>query len=103
MAFQDSYDTRDLANASENFVFDAINTLMPKHPDICKCQDWMLDVAAIALNNLPPQYRAGRFSSLPRGVRSLRHQVPEKEKDMIERAKDAVEAAIEVVKKHPHH
>jgi len=103
MGFRDSYDMRELVNVTQDFVFDAIDAIVPARPEICKCQDCMLDVAAIALNTMAPWYCVGKFSSLPRGVRRLRHYVPDKEKDMAEQAKAAVEAAIEMVRKHPHH
>jgi competence protein ComFB len=103
MGFRDSYDLRPLVNLSQDFVFDAIDAVLPARTDICTCQACMLDVAAIALNDVPPWYCVGKFSSLPKGVPWQRHYVSEREKDMAERAKAAVEAAIETVKKHPHH
>ena len=103
MALRDSYDTRNLINVSEKFVFDAIDAVIPEHPEMCKCQDCVLDVAAIALNNVPPRYRAGKFISLPKNVPGLRHYVPEEERDMVEQARAAVEAAVEKVKEHPNH
>ena len=72
MRFRDSYDTRDLHNMTEDRVFDAIVTAMREHPDMCKCQDCALDVAAIALNNLPQRYCVGQFTSMPGGVVGLR-------------------------------
>jgi len=103
MAFRDSYDTRHLVNVMEDFVFDAIDAVMPNHPEMCKCQDCMLDVAAIALNSLPPRYCLGKFAAPARGVHRLRHYVPEKEKDMVERARSAVATAMATVKEHPNH
>ena len=103
MAFRDCYDVRNLINVSERLVFDAIDAVMPGHPEMCKCEDCMLDVAAIALNSLPPRYRAGKFISLPKNVPGLRNYVPEEEREMVEQARAAVEAAIERVKKHPNH
>ena len=103
MKFRDLYDTRDLRNMTEDTVFDAITAAMRERPDMCKCQDCALDVAAIALNNLPPHYCVGQFSSMPAGVVGLRHYVPEREKEVAERVKAAVEAAIEKVKNHPNH
>lgn len=103
MAFRDSYDTRNLINVSETLVFDAIDAVIPGHPEMCKCQDCVLDVAAIALNSVPPRYRASKFISLPKNVPGLRHYVAEEERDMVEQARTAVEAAVEKVKEHPNH
>jgi len=103
MSFRDSYNIGNLINVSEKLVFDAIDAVMPGHPEMCKCQDCVLDVAAIALNSLPPRYRASKFVALPRNVPGLRYYVPEEEKDMVEQARAAVEAAIERVKEHPNH
>jgi len=88
---------------TEDLVFDAIDAAMRRHPEMCKCQDCALDVAAIVLNNLPPQYCVGKFSSMPSGVPALRHYVPEKEKEVAERARAVVEEAIQIVKQHPNH
>ncbi len=103
MKFRDSYDTRDLHNMTEDFVFNAIDAVMQGHPEMCKCQDCALDVAAIALNNLAQQYCVGKFSSMPAGVCRLRHYVPGKEKEVAARARTAVEAAIDIVRKQPNH
>ena len=103
MSFRDSYNIGNLINVSEKLVFDAIDAVMPGHAELCKCQDCVLDVAAIALNSLPPRYRCGKFVALPKNVAGLRHHVPDEEREMVEQARAAVEAAIERVKAHPNH
>ena len=103
MSFRDSYNIGNLINVSEKLVFDAIDAVIPGHTEMCKCQDCMLDVAAIALNSLPPRYHAGKFVALPKNVAGLRHYIPEQEREMVEQARAAVEAAIERVKAHPNH
>ena len=70
MAFRDSYETRNLINVSETLIFDAIDAVIPGHPEMCKCQDCVLDVAAIALNNVPPRYRASKFICKFRHIRN---------------------------------
>lgn len=44
-----------LVNATEITVFEQLNKILDQR-DICKCERCKLDIAAVALNNLPPNY-----------------------------------------------
>ena len=46
-------DTRELINVNERFVFDAIERLFKEDKEMCRCEDCVLDTAALALNKLP--------------------------------------------------
>ena len=62
---------------------------------VCTCHDCIVDIAAIALNELPPQYVADRF-----------YKFPDPPKLSIEKQSlvdEAVRGAIRKVAKHPHH
>ena len=43
-------------NYMEDIVRDEIEKLLTDTKDICQCQKCKLDMAALALNRLPPQY-----------------------------------------------
>lgn len=45
-----------LHNYMENVVISVLNHLLTKKDDICKCEKCKMDIAAIALNNLPAKY-----------------------------------------------
>lgn len=46
----------ELKNYKEFAVDHVMPNLLKAFPDICKCDKCMLDIKAIALNNLTPQY-----------------------------------------------
>lgn len=46
----------ELRNYTETVVKEVLNEMLKKEDDICKCEKCRLDIMAIALNNLPPQY-----------------------------------------------
>ncbi|RJX25795.1 MAG: competence protein ComFB [Dethiobacter sp.] len=84
-----------LQNLMEETVLTAIQDLVNKQ-NICKCEQCRLDIAAIALNNLPPRYVV-----TPKGDSHARADLPELQKyvDVI----GAVTKAIRLVKEHPRH
>ena len=60
MAFKDEYEFELLVNEAENLVITELEAQLTKeeYTDICKCQDCILDMATLALNNLKPIYRS---------------------------------------------
>lgn len=46
----------ELHNYTENVVREVLEEILAKRDNICKCEVCRLDMMAIALNNLPPQY-----------------------------------------------
>ena len=62
---------------------------------ICRCQDCILDMAALALNNIKPSYR----SSFTGVIYAQQLQ----DGRYMEQVKSAVKNAIEKVKKNPSH
>lgn len=46
----------ELRNYKELAVDHVLPNLLRAFPDICKCEKCLLDIKAIALNNLEPQY-----------------------------------------------
>ena len=93
-----------VTNENEIRVFEAMERLVEEDPDLCKCETCLLDVAAIALNKLPPRYRTSSFVSPPGGVLDLLPEEPKTGEDAIRRSvEEAVKEAIGRVKQHPSH
>jgi competence protein ComFB len=84
-----------LQNLMEETVLQAIEKFMDKE-SMCTCEQCRLDVAAIALNNLPPRYVV-----TPKGASYARADLLELQKyvDVI----GAITKAIKLVKEHPRH
>ena len=47
-----------LKNLMEDIVDNALPSILKKYPKACTCQKCTIDIKAIALNNLKPQYTA---------------------------------------------
>jgi competence protein ComFB len=84
-----------LKNLMEETVLQAIEEFMGKE-NMCTCEQCRLDVAAIALNNLPPRYVV-----TPKGASYAHADLLELQKyvDII----GAITKAIKLVKEHPRH
>lgn len=95
MSFKDKYPVKALINENEEQVFKAIDNIMAKEKDICTCQDCMLDVAALALNNLMPSYRVFLMRTV--------HRDSELVNSHLRKVEEAVCQAIAVVRKKPNH
>jgi len=95
--------TRELLNINVPYVLAALRIAARSDEHLSKCRDCLIDVAAIALNSLPPRYYGGGFRPMPPGVRSIAHSETEKEQLLRDAARQAVDAAIDIVKKNPHH
>ena len=60
MAFKDEYDFDLLENQIENVVIRELERqlALEENRKVCKCQDCVIDMAAVALNHLKPAYRS---------------------------------------------
>ncbi|AGC68267.1 hypothetical protein Cst_c12760 [Thermoclostridium stercorarium subsp. stercorarium DSM 8532] len=85
----------ELKNYMEEIVFNFIDDVL-KDIDMCKCDICKLDVAAKALNELPPQYFVTEKGEVYSKINNLRLQF---EVDVI----SAITRAAEVVRKKPRH
>lgn len=81
-----------LINATEITLFDQLKKIMEKR-NICRCERCRLDIAAIALNNLPPNYVVTTEGEV---VKAISPQL----KIDVQRQ---LEVAIEKVASNPHH
>jgi competence protein ComFB len=97
MAFIDEYNFELLKNEAENMVIKEVeHQLESGNQDICRCNECVVDMAAIALNTVKPLYR---FSLL--GTLYASQAVTEKAyADSVRRA---VIQAIKKVKANPGH
>jgi len=97
MAFIDEYDFELLKNEAETIVIREIEQqLNSGHDDMCRCNDCIVDIAAVSLNNVKPLYR---FSILG----TLYASQAMTEQSYADSVKNAVAAAIDKVKKNPAH
>jgi len=81
-----------LINATEITLFEQLNKIYSQR-EICKCERCRLDIAAIALNNLPPNYVVSTEGEV---IKTISQQLK------IDVQKE-LEEAIAKVSSHPHH
>lgn len=86
----------ELYNYMEETVLRYIDQVLEKYNNICKCEKCILDMAAIALNNLPPEYTVTDKGKLFTKVKEMeaQHGV-----NIIRE----VTKAVEIVSKNPKH
>jgi competence protein ComFB len=84
-----------LKNYMEEVVFLIIRDII-KNMKVCTCKKCSLDIAAIALNDLPPKYIVSEKGELYSRIDGLKQQF---EVDVI----TAVTKAITIVKNNPRH
>jgi competence protein ComFB len=97
MAFIDDYDLEYLKNEAERLVFDELESqLIAYEGEICRCDDCVIDMAAISLNTVKPFYRHSILGSLYAAEAA-------NDKAYAESIQTAVSTAIEKVRKNPAH
>lgn len=84
-----------IKNYMEEVVYALINDVL-KDINMCTCEKCVLDIAAIALNDLPPKYIVSEKGELFSRVEALRQQF---EVDVIA----AITKAAVLVKRNPKH
>ncbi|AEV68010.1 late competence development ComFB family protein [Acetivibrio clariflavus] len=84
-----------IKNYMEEIVFSSIREVLDDI-NVCSCDKCILDIAAIALNELPPKYIVTEKGELYSKVDSLRQQF---EVDVI----SAIAKAAVLVKRNPRH
>lgn len=97
MSLEEKYNFEFLVNEAERLVLEELEKQLEKDTDgeICKCEECILDMAAYALNNVPPAYRSSLLGSL--------YAKAMEESEYAEVVRKAVSKAIEVVSKNPLH
>ena len=65
MAFEDKYDFHLLKNEAEQLVLHELeHQLDALGPDLCQCNECVVDMAAMALNGVTPLYRFSLLGKL---------------------------------------
>jgi len=97
MAFINDYNFDLLKNEAEFLVIREVeNQLNNEAEDMCRCNECVVDVAAIALNNVKPLYRFSLLGTLYASQAMT-------ENSYADSVRQAVAHAIEKVKKNPAH
>jgi len=97
MALTDTYNFELLKNESEKLVLDELEIQLANvSEEICRCNDCIVDMAAMALNNVRPLYR---FSILG----TLYAAQAKNEPNYADTIQHAVAQAIQKVSSNPSH
>ena len=97
MAFIDGYDFEHLKNEAETLVLSELGRQLETHSaSVCRCNDCVVDMAAMALNTIKPLYRVSLLGTLYAGAAM-------DEKVYATKVREAVFNAIEKVRKNPSH
>ena len=97
MALIDNYDFEHLKNEAENIVLKELERQLDVYTEeICRCNECIVDMAAIALNTVKPLYRVSLLGTLYTATAM-------DEKKYSSSVRDAVFKAIEKVRKNPGH
>ena len=97
MSLKERYNLEYLENESERLVLEQLESQLDGLDDaeVCQCQDCVLDMAALALNNVKPLYRVSLLGALyTRAVDST---------DFIEEVKRVVAESIRKIAANPSH
>ena len=86
----------ELKNCMEPLVWQYLPDVLASHRDICTCEHCRYDIAALALNFLPPRYVVTSKGQAIAKVKSLEQQFYV---DLVA----AVTNAVTIVKSRPHH
>jgi len=97
MSIEENYNFEYLVNETERMVLAELEHQLEQKwaADICKCEECVLDMAALSLNNLKPMYRVSLMGTL------YAHSL--QDTDYGVKVKDKVEESIKKVAKNPSH
>jgi competence protein ComFB len=97
MAFIDDYNFEFLVNEAEKLVLNELGRQLENYPEpVCKCNDCVVDMAAMALNTVKPIYRVSLLGTLY-ASRAM------DEKSYATSIREAVFNSIEKVRRNPSH
>jgi competence protein ComFB len=97
MAFVDEYDFHTIKNEAETIVIREVEQqLKSGNVDMCRCNDCVLDIVGVALNNVKPLYRVSLLGALYTSQAI-------NEKEYADSVMKAVQHAIKKVKRNPCH
>ena len=96
MAFKDEYDFDLLKNEAENLVIREMEKQVNAEPSMCRCNECIVDIAAISLNSVKPLYLFSLLGTLYASQAMT-------EQAYADSVKAAVSQAIKKVKRNPAH
>lgn len=86
----------NIKNYMEDLVWGQLDAVIARHREVCTCEKCRYDIAALALNFLPPRYIASDKGETYTKVKALEQQF---NIDII----TAISHAIKIVSSQPHH
>ena len=97
MGLRGEYDFEYLVNEAENLVIEELEKQLEKDEmkNVCRCQECILDIAALALNSMKPLYRVSLLGSV---YASSLHG-----SEQSKAAAKAVKEAIRTISENPSH
>lgn len=97
MAFTDTYDFDLLKNEAEQLILHELEQQLAAQPEeVCRCNECVVDMAAIALNSVKPLYRFSLLGTLY-AAQAMNEQA------YADSVQQAVAVAIEKVRANPSH
>jgi competence protein ComFB len=97
MAFKDEYDFEFLKNEAENLVLEELGRQLDVYTEkVCRCNECVVDMAAMALNNVRPLYRVSLLGALYAAT-------AKEHKEYSGQISEAVKTAIRKVHNNPGH
>jgi len=97
MAFKDNYDFEFLKNEAENLVLEELGRQLDEYTEnVCRCNECIVDMAAMALNNIRPLYRVSLLGTLYAAT-------AKEHKEYTDQISEAVATAIKKVHNNPGH
>ncbi|MDR2110487.1 MAG: late competence development ComFB family protein [Spirochaetaceae bacterium] len=97
MAFRDKYNFHDVINEAEKMVIDELERQLESYDqELCRCNDCVMDMAAMALNAVKPLYRVSLLGTLYASQAM-------NEEAYAQSVRDAVSRSIERVRRNPSH
>jgi len=97
MSIKDNYNFEFLVNEAERLVLEELEQQLgsEENAEICKCEECVLDMAALALNNISPMYRVSLMGTL------YAHSL--QDTDYAKQVRKVVREAVGKVAKNPSH
>ena len=95
MSLTERYPIDQIRNRTAEMVCGAVERLLGERPELCQCEECVLDLVAYTLNRTTPRYATSLLGPLapdPALERRVRVEI-----DL------ALEAGIRKLKEHPHH
>jgi len=86
----------ELINYTLSWVWETLDEVLKKRPDVCSCERCRYDMACLAANRLKPNYVISQHGQIYTKIKMLSQQIPT---DIL----TEVVKAVEQVSQNPHH